>query len=548
MTLHMNMKKRRKHRDSLRRFFLAGAVLLSAGALSACGSKEAALNESTSLAPPVVLMEETLPQTAADETVMALTPDGPLLPSVAGVDAEYTDPIPDYLRIGEHHPIVAKLQQRLMDLGFMDNDEPTDFYGEVTQSAVKIYQRQNKLAQDGIIGPETLEAILSPDAKYYAAQMGDVGDDIKRIQDRLYQMGYLAYGNQVTGNFGEATEAAVKKMQSVNGLEQDGKVGRKTMNLLYSDEVKPNLLSYGEKSDVVLEAQKRLKLLGYMTTEPDGTYGNDTIMAVKQFQSRNDQVVDGFLGPDTRIALNSDSAVPNGISLGDSGESVQRVQSLLSGLGYLNSGNATGYYGEITEDAVKSFQRTNGLSADGTVGAMTMAKLTSSDAKKAPSGSRGGSTSSGGNRRPSTGGSSQSGNSGGGSSGGGGVPSTGTASGSASALISVASSKLGCPYVWGAKGPNAFDCSGFVYWCLNQVGVRQSYLTSSGWRSVGKYQKMTSFSNLRAGDIIVVSGHVGIVANGGTVIDASSGNGKVVHRSLSSWWANNFICGWRIFG
>ena len=143
-----------------------------------------------------------------------------LLPSVAGVDAEYTDPIPDYLRIGEHHPIVAKLQQRLMDLGFMDNDEPTDFYGEVTQSAVKIYQRQNKLAQDGIIGPETLEAILSPDAKYYAAQMGDVGDDIKRIQDRLYQMGYLAYGNQVTGNFGEATEAAVKKMQSVNGLER----------------------------------------------------------------------------------------------------------------------------------------------------------------------------------------------------------------------------------------------------------------------------------------------------------------------------------------
>ena len=103
-------------------------------------------------------------------------------------------------------------------------------------------------------------------------------------------------------------------------------------------------------------------------------------------------------------------------------------------------------------------------------------------------------------------------------------------------------------YVWGACSPGAFDCSGFVYWCLNQVGVRQSYLTSSGWRNVGKYQKITSFSNLRAGDIIVVSGHVGIVANGGTVIDASSGNGKVVHRSLSSWWANNFICGWRIFG
>ena len=84
-------------------------------------------------------------------------------------------------------------------------------------------------------------------------------------------------------------------------------------------------------------------------------------------------------------------------------------------------------------------------------------------------------------------------------------------------------------------------------WCLNKAGVKQSYTTSSGWRSIGKYTKITNFNSLQAGDIIVVSGHVGIVAGGGTVIDASSSNGKVVHRSLSSWWRNNFICGWRIF-
>ena len=82
-----------------------------------------------------------------------------------GVDAEYSEPIPDYLRIGEKHPIVLKLQQRLMDLGFMDNDEPTDYYGEVTQSAVKIYQRQNKSAQDGIIGPDNFWSDSFPDAK-----------------------------------------------------------------------------------------------------------------------------------------------------------------------------------------------------------------------------------------------------------------------------------------------------------------------------------------------------------------------------------------------
>ena len=528
------------HRSWKRRVQCFGAALLAMSMMAGCGTSQTAKQaESESTEENLVLMEETLPQTAADETVMALSPDGPLLPSVEGVDAEYSEPIPDYLRIGEKHPIVLKLQQRLMDLGFMDNDEPTDYYGEVTQSAVKIYQRQNKLAQDGIIGPDTLEAILSPDAKYYAAQKGDEGTDITRIQSRLYELGYLASDSEVTGSFGDDTETAVMKMQSVNGLEQDGKVGRKTMNLLYSEDVKANMLAYGEKSDLVLAAQKRLKELGYMTTEPDGSYGNDTIIAVKQFQSRNDQIVDGYLGPATRVALNSSDAVPNGLALGDSGDNIQRVQNLLSKLGYLKSANVTGYYGEVTEDAVKLFQRTNGLSADGTVGVMTMAKLTGGDAKKAPAQPKT-NTSKNNSKNNSNGGSK-------GNSGSTAVPNTGGASGGASALLAVASSKLGCPYVWGSKGPNSFDCSGFVYWCLNQVGVRQSYMTSSGWRNAGRYTRISSFSNLRAGDIIVVSGHVGIVAGGGTVIDASSGNGKVVHRSLSSWWANNFICGWRIF-
>ena len=49
------------------------------------------------------------------------------------------------------------------------------------------------------------------------------------------------------------------------------------------------------------------------------------------------------------------------------------------------------------------------------------------------------------------------------------------------------------------------------------------------------------------GDIIVVSGHVGIISTDGNLIDASSSNGRVIERPLGSWWANNFIVGWRIF-
>ena len=72
-------------------------------------------------------------------------------------------------------------------------------------------------------------------------------------------------------------------------------------------------------------------------------------------------------------------------------------------------------------------------------------------------------------------------------------------------------------------------------------------MTSGGWASSGRGQRISSFGDLQAGDIIVVSGHVGIADGGGGVIDASSSNGRVVHRSLSSWWQRNFICGYRIF-
>ena len=196
----------------------------------------------------------------------------------------------------------------------------------------------------------------------------------------------------------------------------------------------------------------------------------------------------------------------------------------------------------------------NGVFVDGAPTTQPGSSSGSSDQQSGSSGSG----SSGGSSSSSSGGSSSSGSSSSGGSsssrpsGGGsssGVGSGGaTVSGSAQALINEASKHLGKPYVWGAKGPNSFDCSGFVYYCLNQVGVSQSYLTSSGWRNPGRYQRISNFDSIQAGDIVVVSGHVGIAAGGGTVIDASSSNGRVVHRSLSSWWRNNFIVAWRIFG
>ena len=526
-------------------------VTAAAAALSACGNRAQLIGENDTATPSIVIEAA---NDAEAEPIVRMDLDGNVLPVIPEVTTaeDNASLAPAYLRKGDQHAVVKQLQQRLMDLGFMDNDEPTTYYGDATAVAVRHFQRQNEMTQDGICGTETWDKIFSDSAPHYAVSNGTDGDDVAQIQQRLYELGYLANASDVTAHFGDSTTEAVKKMQNVNGLSVDGTVGQQTINLLYSDEVKPNLIAIGEKSELVLKCQQRLKELGYLREEPDGNFGNATQTAVKEFQSRNDLVVDGYLGPTTRLTLESGDAKPFGLRVGDQSESVWTVQKRLNHYGYIASSLITGYYGDQTESAVIAFQRQNGLSPDGTVGLQTMTKLESDNANKKPAErattraatrrqTGGNSSSGGGNRGGSSNSPTKKQNSGVGSGGA-------TVSGSAGALISVASSKLGSPYVWGAKGPNSFDCSGFVYWCLNQVGVRQSYLTSSGWRNPGRYQRVSSFDSIQAGDIVVVSGHVGIAAGGGTVIDASSSNGRVVHRSLSSWWRNNFIVAWRIFG
>ena len=226
------------------------------------------------------------------------------------------------------------------------------------------------------------------------------------------------------------------------------------------------------------------------------------------------------------------------MTIGSNGSDVTYVQQRLKELGYL-SAKATGYYGEATEMAVRTFQLQNKLSADGKVGRVTLNALKSSSAKEY--------SSSDATPKPGT---TSSGNSSATPKPDSGSSSSGSSSNAATVenFLSIAKSKLGCRYVRGGKGPNTFDCSGFVYWCLNQAGVKQGYMTSKTWRSVTKYQRIGSMSEIRAGDVVVFYGHVGIALSNSQMIDASSTQGKIRTCSLGgSYWKKNFICAYRIF-
>ena len=66
---------------------------------------------------------------------------------------------------------------------------------------------------------------------------GSRGEDVKTLQGRLHDLGY--YTDEIDGQFGAATKAAVIEFQQANGLDADGMVGSETKTLLYSVNAKP---------------------------------------------------------------------------------------------------------------------------------------------------------------------------------------------------------------------------------------------------------------------------------------------------------------------
>lgn len=157
------------------------------------------------------------------------TPEPPTPSPVPTTAPEPTvDPV---LEKGDEGIYVKALQERLMDLGYMELDDSTLQFGPATKYAVELFQRQHDLQQDGIAGYETLNAIHSTDAKKYTLLEGTKGSDVDGMQQQLVGLGYM---NAVTGYYGTDTLAAVKDFQTRNKLKVDGKTGEQTLELLYS--------------------------------------------------------------------------------------------------------------------------------------------------------------------------------------------------------------------------------------------------------------------------------------------------------------------------
>ena len=171
--------------------------------------------------------------------------------------------------------------------------------------------------------------------KYATLEFGSRGSDVLKLQKALLELGFNPNGTD--GKFGRGTETAVKAYQAARGLEADGKAGTLTLTKLYA--------------------------------ETDGQSATVT----------------------TPVTTN-----PNTLKYGDSGSRVTEMQTALVKLGY-NTNGVDGRFGAGTQRAVISFQKDNGLEADGLAGTKTLELLyKKADGTSSSSGSSSGSGTSSG--------------------------------------------------------------------------------------------------------------------------------------------------------
>ena len=174
---------------------------------------------------------------------------------------------PSTLYNGSRGDAVRKLQQALIDLGYL-NDKADGIFGKKTEDAVRKFQRANNLEPDGLAGKKTQSILYAANSgtasaetsapasestvpaetasvssssvtvssgslfsgNYATLRKGASGSRVKIMQQALIDLNYLS--GKADGKFGSQTLAAVLAFQKQQNLSQDGIAGKKTLSAL----------------------------------------------------------------------------------------------------------------------------------------------------------------------------------------------------------------------------------------------------------------------------------------------------------------------------
>ena len=184
---------------------------------------------------------------------------------------------------------------------------------------------------------------------------GSKGDEVRELQQALIDLGYLK--GTADGIFGNKTEIAVRKFQKANKLSVDGLAGSSTRQLILS--------KAGSKKSTATATPAPAATPTPAPSASDSSSGN-------QSASSSGSSSASSAGQETSSLFGTYAV----ISYGSKGDRVKSLQQALITLGFLK-GTPDGVFGSKTKKAVKAFQKSKKLTADGVAGKKTLAAIQS---------------------------------------------------------------------------------------------------------------------------------------------------------------------------
>ena len=313
------------------------------------------------------------------------------------------------------------------------------------------------------------------------------------IQSALKALGYL---ENPSGAYDSATRTAIEMFQEDNALPSDGIAGDETLALLLSDSAKNWTLADG-----IYTGDKRI----WREPPKDGVDGWSSIAADKISAYSGSSVT----STGAECKLGTASVNPNAIPIG--------TELYIPGYGYAIAADVNAYKNKVNhltkeplnmidlwfaskEDARKWENKHNFT--------ILYRSADARPAREAPT---------------------------------------------ADAIAATAKNQVGKEYVLNASGPDEFDCSGLVYYVLNECGIAVDRKDCAGYAQNEDWSKIESLSDVKAGDILFFCGedgkirHAGIAVSSKNMIDASSSHRKVAERGFQTrYWKEHFAFARRV--
>ena len=307
------------------------------------------------------------------------------------------------------------------------------------------------------------------------------------IQSALKTLGYL---ENPSGAYDSATRTAIEMFQEDNALPSDGIAGDETLALLLSDSAKNWTLADG-----IYTGDKRI----WREPPKDGVDGWSSITADKISAYSGSSVT----STGAECKLGTASVNPNAIPIG--------TELYIPGYGYAIAADVNAYKNKVNhltkeplnmidlwfaskEDARKWENKHNFT--------ILYRSADARPAREAPT---------------------------------------------ADAIAATAKNQVGKEYVLNASGPDEFDCSGLVYYVLNECGIAVDRKDCAGYAQNEDWSKIESLGDVKAGDILFFCGedgkirHAGIAVSSKNMIDASSSHRKVAERGFQTrYWKEHF--------